>query len=70
MAELNEVWEKFKKTGSKQCKDKLLVEYAGLVRYTAQRVAVNLPSSVELGDLIGSGVVGLIRAVENFEPSL
>ncbi|MBF0431603.1 MAG: FliA/WhiG family RNA polymerase sigma factor [Fibrobacteria bacterium] len=68
MAEISEIWQEYKKTGSKQCKDKLLVEYAGLVRYTAQRIAVNLPSSVELGDLIGAGVMGLIKAVESFEP--
>ena len=68
MSNLDPVWEEYKRTGNKQCKDKLLVEYAGLVRYTAQRIAVNLPSSVELGDLIGAGVMGLIKAVENFEP--
>ncbi len=68
MPELNALWDEYIKTRSKQAKDKLLVEYAGLVRYTAQRIAVNLPSSVELGDLIGSGVMGLIKAVENFEP--
>jgi RNA polymerase sigma factor for flagellar operon FliA len=69
MSDLDEVWKEYKQTGSKQCKDKLLMEYAGLVRYTAQRVAVNLPSSVELGDLVGAGVMGLIKAVEGFDLS-
>jgi RNA polymerase sigma factor for flagellar operon FliA len=68
MADLKDIWEEYTRTRSKQCKDKLLVEYAGLVRYTAQRIAVNLPSSVELGDLMGAGVMGLVKAVENFEP--
>ena len=65
---LQELWSEYRKTDSKACKDKLIAEYAGLVRYTAQRVAINLPPSVELDDLIGSGVMGLIRAVELFEP--
>lgn len=69
MIDLKDVWEEYARTGSKQCKDKLLAEYAGLIRYTAQRVAVNLPASVELGDLIGSGVMGLIKAVESFDLS-
>ncbi len=69
MADLSSVWEEYKTTGSKLCKDKLLIEYAGLVRYTAQRIAFNLPASVELGDLMGSGVMGLIKAVENFDPA-
>ena len=68
MADLDKLWEEYIKTRNKQAKDKLLVEYAGLVRYTAQRIAVNLPASVELGDLMGSGVMGLIKAVESFEP--
>jgi len=68
MADLKKLWDEYVKTRSKTSKDKLLVEYAGIVRYTAQRIAVNLPASVELGDLIGSGVMGLIKAVENFEP--
>ncbi len=65
---LEELWADYKKNGNQLAKDKLLAEYSGLVRYTAQRVGINLPPSVELADLIGSGVVGLIRAVELFEP--
>lgn len=68
MPDLSVLWDEYITTRSKQAKDKLLVEYAGLVRYTAGRVAVNLPASVELGDLIGSGVMGLIKAVESFDP--
>lgn len=70
MADLAQLWTQFRENGSKQAKDKLLAEYAPLVKYTAQRVALNLPKSVELGDLIGAGVFGLIKAVETFEPEL
>jgi RNA polymerase sigma factor for flagellar operon FliA len=68
MAQLEQLWKEWKVDGSRGAKDKLLAEYAGLVRQTAQRVAVGLPSHVEMGDLVGSGVMGLIRAVESFEP--
>lgn len=70
MADLALLWTQFRENGSKQAKDKLLAEYAPLVKYTAQRVALNLPKSVEIGDLIGAGVFGLIKAVETFEPEL
>ncbi len=70
MADLNELWRQFREDGNRVAKDKLLAEYAPLVKYTAQRVALNLPKSVELGDLIGSGVFGLIKAVETFDPAL
>jgi len=68
MAQIDQLWKEWKTHGSRKAKDLLLAEYAGLVRHTAQRVAVGLPSHVELGDLIGSGVMGLIKAVETFDP--
>src|SRR5690606_38873151 len=68
MPAMDEIWAEYRATGSKACKDKLLVEYAGLVKYVAQRVAMNLPASVEFGDLVGAGIMGLVKAVEMFEP--
>ncbi len=68
LANMEVLWSEFKATGSKACKDKLLVEYAGLVKYIAQRVGMNLPASVEYDDLVGAGIMGLIKAVELFEP--
>lgn len=68
--DLDALWTEYKQQGSQRAKDKLLAEYTPLVRYTAQRMAVNLPKSVEIGDLIGAGVLGLIRAVETFDLSL
>jgi RNA polymerase sigma factor for flagellar operon FliA len=68
MADLDALWKEFKASGSKLIKDKLLVEYAYLVKYIAGRIAINLPASVDKNDLIGSGIIGLIKAVETFEP--
>ena len=44
-----------------------LVEYLPLVKYIAGRLAISLPRSVELDDLINAGVVGLIDAYNNFD---
>jgi RNA polymerase sigma factor FliA len=70
LADIQTLWQEYKEQDSKLAKDKLIAEYTPLVRYTAQRIAVNLPKSVELGDLIGSGVMGLIKAVESFDLAL
>jgi RNA polymerase sigma factor for flagellar operon FliA len=67
--DLEPLWTDYKDNGSFAARDKLLAEYTPLVRYTAQRMAINLPKSVQLGDLIGAGVMGLIKAVESFEPA-
>jgi RNA polymerase sigma factor for flagellar operon FliA len=68
MASLDNLWKDFKETGSKVAKDKLLLEYAPLVKYIAQRIAINLPASVDRDDLVSSGILGLVKAVETFEP--
>ena len=65
MATLDELWVEYRSTGSKTAKDKLLVEYAGLVKYIAQRVAMNLPASVEFDDLVGAGIMGLVKSLPN-----
>lgn len=68
MSSLEELWKEYKKTDSKVVKDKLLVEYAYLVKYIGNRVAISLPASVDRDDIISSGILGLIKAVETFEP--
>ena len=44
-----------------------LVEYIPLVKYIAGRLAIGLPRSVEMNDLINAGVVGLMEAYGNFD---
>jgi RNA polymerase sigma factor for flagellar operon FliA len=68
MDSLDHLWKEYRQGQSKVVKDKLLVEYAHLVKYIVYRLAVNLPSSVDRDDLISSGTLGLIKAVETFEP--
>lgn len=68
MASLDNLWKEYKENGSKVAKDKLLVEYSSLVKYIADRIGYTLPASVDKNDLISSGIMGLIKAVETFDP--
>jgi RNA polymerase sigma factor for flagellar operon FliA len=68
MSSLENLWREYKETGSKIAKDKLLAEYAHIVKYVTNRLAINLPGSVDRNDLLSSGIMGLIKAVETFEP--
>jgi RNA polymerase sigma factor FliA len=52
-----------------QQKDKLIMEFAPLIKFIAQKIAVRLPSNIELDDLISSGVIGLMDAIEKYDPS-
>jgi RNA polymerase sigma factor FliA len=57
-----------RKLTSKQ-KDELITEYAPLIKYIAQKIAVRLPSNIELDDLISAGVIGLMDAIEKYDSS-
>ncbi len=46
-----------------------MVAYSPLVKYVAGRTAAGLPPHVEEADLISYGLVGLISAIERFDPS-
>jgi len=47
-------------------RDELIEEYAPLVKYIAERLSARLPSSIEVEDLINTGVLGLIDAIDKF----
>jgi RNA polymerase sigma factor for flagellar operon FliA len=49
-------------------REKLLADYLPLVKNVAGRMAAGFPKSVELNDLINTGVIGLIEAFNNFDP--
>lgn len=51
-----------------QERDRLINESLPLINHVAHRVAVRLPRSVEICDLVNAGVIGLLDAVKKFEP--
>lgn len=46
----------------------LIEAYAPLVKYIAHRLACRLPASVGLEDLISTGVLGLLDAIQKYDP--
>ena len=66
---LDAVWAEYKKTGAKALRDQLIVHYAPVVKYVAGRVSVGLPRHVDEADLASYGIIGLIDAIERFEPA-
>ena len=49
-------------------RDRLILQYAPLVKYVAARTKSGLPRHLDLGDLISCGMFGLIDAIERFDP--
>ncbi len=67
-AELRELWRRYKTDGDEQARERLVVGYSPLVKFIAGRMAAGLPSHVEESDLISYGLLGLIGAIERFDP--
>jgi RNA polymerase sigma factor FliA len=66
--ELNELWRRYKEDDDQAARERLVLAYSPLVKYVAGRMASGLPAHVEEGDLISYGLLGLISAVERFDP--
>lgn len=50
-----------------QIRQQLIERYSSLIKLVACRIIRRLPPQVELGDLINSGVLGLMDAIEKFD---
>src|SRR3954471_16709609 len=55
--------------GDKAIRDRLILTYAPLVKYVAGRLGSGLPAHVDEGDLVSYGLLGLIGAIERFDPT-
>lgn len=63
----DKLWHAYKQYDDQEARDELLIEYLPLVKYVAGRVAINLPSNVELDDLESFGFFGLMDALTKFD---
>jgi len=66
--ELKDLWRRYKESGDPRARERLVLAYAPLVKYVAGRMSSGLPAHVEEADLISYGLLGLISAIERFEP--
>jgi RNA polymerase sigma factor FliA len=66
--DVNEVWRTYKRTGDQALRDRLILNYAPIVKYVAGRLGSGLPAHVDDGDLVSYGLLGLISAIERYDP--
>jgi RNA polymerase sigma factor for flagellar operon FliA len=66
--ELRELWRRYKTADDAAARERLVVAYSPLVKFVAGRTGARLPSHVEDADLISYGMLGLIEAMERFDP--
>ena len=68
-AEEKELWRRFREEGDQRAREALIMHHMRVVRYVAGRMAIHVPSSVEMDDLVGWGIMGLLDAIEKYDPS-
>ena len=62
------LWYEFRRTRDQKIRDRLILTYAPLVKYVAGRLGSGLPSHVDDDDLVSYGLLGLIGAIERYDP--
>ncbi len=63
------LWAEYKRTRERRVRDQLIVLYSALVKYVASRVAAGLPQHVDQADLVSYGIIGLIDAIDRYDPA-
>ncbi|MGI6296169.1 MAG: FliA/WhiG family RNA polymerase sigma factor [Armatimonadota bacterium] len=68
MDQRTRLWRDLKRKGSEKAREQLITEYAYLAKYAVDRLNLTPHGVIGYEDLIGHAVVGLIDAVEKFDP--
>ena len=67
--DLDQIWAEYRATREAGLRNRLVLQYAPLVKYVAGRLRTRMPDSVDPDDLVSDGVLGLMDAIERFEPA-
>ena len=63
-----DLWRSYRRSRDQALRDRLILTYAPLVKYVAGRLGSGLPAHVDEGDLVSYGLLGLIAAIERYDP--
>ncbi len=66
---IDELWTEYIETHRPELREELITEYTPLVRYVVGRMGIPQTSLLEAEDLVSYGIIGLINAIDRFDPS-
>jgi RNA polymerase sigma factor for flagellar operon FliA len=67
-ARIDILWARYRSAGDPDARDQLLARHLGLVHHVAREVSRRIPS-IELGELVSAGALGLMKALDSFDLS-
>lgn len=65
----NQDWRLFKEDGNEAARGRLAEQFLPLVKYVIDRIAYRLPDFIDRDDLISEGIIGLIDALDKYDPT-
>lgn len=65
-----DLWARYQSSRSPALREQIVEHYAPLIKHVMARLPVRLPAHVDQDDLVGYGAVGLIEAVDRFDPDM
>ena len=67
MCDEREMWISYKRSGSLEIREKIIIKYIPLVKHVVNKIIKNLPRNIEYEDLVEYGIIGLLDAVSKFD---
>lgn len=61
------LWEEYSKNKTPELRERIIIEYASLVKIVAGKLGIYLGYNVEYDDLVGYGTFGLIDAIDKYD---
>src|SRR6266568_9420655 len=68
-ATIRDIWAEFVVTKQPELRNELIIEYAPLVRFVVGRLGIPPTSLLDADDLVSYGMIGLITAVDRYDPA-
>ena len=69
MVTVEDLWTQYVGQRDPALRERMILQYAPLVKYVVGRLAMSLPSVLDSEDVVSFGIMGLIDAVERYDPT-
>ena len=67
-AEVLAIWQEYRRTGSREVRDRLIFTFMPMVRFIVYRKVREVPAQCDVEDFLSCGLEALIRSIERYDP--
>jgi len=68
-AEARDLWIAFRQSGDEAARERIIEKNLPLVRHVAGRIRRSMGGQLDLDELVNAGCLGLLNAVQSFDPT-